>query len=77
MNSLRPSRLISAQLCLCLGGLAVAQTPAAPQRTNNPFETVPQAEAPKPGVIAAPQFDAPKQADAATAALPEIGRAHV
>ena len=72
MNSLRPSRLISAQLCLCLGGLAVAQTPAAPQRTNNPFETVPQADAPKPGVIAAPQFEAPKQADAATAALPAI-----
>lgn len=47
--------------------------PAAPQR-NNPFETIPQAEAPKPAPAqapAAPQFEAPKPAE--PGALPPIG----
>lgn len=67
MNSLRPSRLNSALLCLC--GLAAAphlfgqQNPPAP-RSTNPFETVPQAgQTPSAPATRVPQFEAPKQAD--------------
>jgi outer membrane protein insertion porin family len=80
MISLRPTCLNSVFVCLC-GLVAVAPArpqnpqsqppatspaPAAPkQNTNNPFETVPQTEPPKPAAVPeAPQFEAPKPAEA-------------
>jgi outer membrane protein insertion porin family len=85
MKSLRPLRLKSVFVCVCcLAAIMTARAqnnpqrpPAAPppaQQRNNPFETIPQAEAPKPAPAqppAAPQFEAPKPAE--PGALPPIG----
>jgi outer membrane protein insertion porin family len=75
MTLLRPLRLNSAFVCLCgfvaAGSVHAQQNPAPPPGqqqtappTNNPFETIPQAEPPKPTTSPIqPQFEAPKAAE--------------